>query len=134
MAINFNMKDDNMEAIARLTKLCNLETKNEYRIYGLAQDGNPPLLFSAQESIVNAEQEKAMTGFLATNGIDSAMEDRDTNDKKVYIGLRRDVRNNLELASNLIQTFVYYLENRLELPADFKIENVPSFKTNVKAA
>jgi hypothetical protein len=127
--INFNDKDDNMEAVEKYSKLGKLATKNEYRVYGLAQDGNPPFLFSAQESTVNAEQEKAIIGFLKTNAIDCAMEDCETKDKKVYIGLRRDLRDNPELCGNFIQTFVYFLENRLELSADFKIAGIPSFKT-----
>lgn len=130
--VNFNDQDDNLNAISAASKLNKLETKGEYRVYGLATDGNPPILFSAQESTVNAEQEKAMVGFLTTNGVDAAMEDVKTSDKKVYIGLRRDMRDNIELCANLIQTFIYFLEGRLELPADFKVEGIPSFKTNVK--
>jgi hypothetical protein len=126
--VNFNLKDLNMEAIAKASKLNQLETRNEYRIYGLAQDGNHPVLFSGQESVVNAEQEKTLANFLKTNGIDSAMEDCDTKDRKVYIGLRFDVRQDAELAANLVQTFVYYLEGRLKLPADFKVGSIPTFK------
>jgi hypothetical protein len=129
--VNFNKKDDNMEQIANATGMLNLSTKNEYRIYGLANELNPPILFSAQENIVNAEQEKTIAGFLATNGIDCATEDVEANNNKIYIGLRRDVRNNILLASNLIQTFVYFLEGRVELPIDFKVDGIPSFKTNI---
>ena len=130
--VNFNLKDNNMDEIAKLSHLDSIETTNEYRIYGLMQEGNPPILFSAQESVINAVQEKTMISFLTNNGVDAAMEDCSTADKKVYIGLRRDLRDYPELCSNFVQSFVGFLESRLDLPVDFKIHNIPQFKTNIK--
>ena len=134
MSINFNIKDDNMQEIARFSRLSSTETKNQYRVYGLAEEGNPPVLFSAQENVFNAEQEKALTTFLTNNGIASATEDVDTANKKIYIGLRRDLRNNPEFCANLVQTIVWFLEGRLDSPASFKIPNWSgSFKSNIPA-
>jgi hypothetical protein len=127
--INFNLKDHNMAVIAKLTKLTGLETKNEYRIYGLSQDGNPPLLFSAQESAISSDKEKVIGSFLAVNGIDFAFEDVEQKNKKIYIGIRRDMRNNAEICANFITTFVYYLEGRLNIPDNFKMNGIESFKT-----
>lgn len=125
--LSFNKKDDNMVEIAKESRLANFITKHEYRIYGLEQDNNSPVLFSALDNIINEEQEKTLIGFLATNGISSLMEDIQPNNNKIYIGLRRDLRDNVKLCAALIKTFVYYLEGKMELPIDFKSNNIPSF-------
>lgn len=130
--INFNEKDDNMLIIARLSKLANLETKNDFRIYGLSNEGNWPILISAQENIVSGEQEKQMADFMKINGIESATEDVKPDCTKIYIGLRRDVREHPELCALLLETFVHFIEGRLELQPDFKVGNIPSFKTNAE--
>lgn len=129
--VNFNEKDHNLTNVAALSKLAGVDTKHEYRIYGLAQEGNPPILFSAQEAAISAEQEKTMTTFLANNGVDAAMEDVEANNKKIYIGIRRDMRENPELCARFVETFVYFLEGRLTIPVDFKL-GIQSYKTNVK--
>ena len=130
--VNFNEKDINMSQVAKLSKLVGLDTKHEYRVYGLSDEGNPPILFSAQESAISADQEKTMVSFLATNGVDAAMEDVDSSNKKVYIGFRRDLRDNPEMCARFLETFVHFLEGHLDIPIDFKL-GIPSFKTNVKA-
>ena len=122
--INFNTKDDNMREIAKASKLYGFETKHEYRIYGLQQDGNPPVLFSAQENVITSEHEKTLQSWLKTNKIESAIEDCISTDKKVYIGLRRDLRDNIELCAGLIQTVVNFVEGRLEIPVDYKFADV----------
>lgn len=125
--INFNPKHDNINQIATLSKLVGVETKHEYRVYGLAQEKNPPILFSAQEGCISSEQEKIISSFLGTNGIDSATEDVEANNKKIYIGFRRDMRDNPEVVARLLETFVYYLEGTIDIPTDVKV-GIPSFK------
>ena len=133
MNINVNEKDDNLVEIHREAKFTGMETKNQFRIYGLAQEGNPPVLFSAQEAIINSEQEKAAISFLKSNGIDAEMEEVDTKKRQIYIGLRRDLRQDIKLSALLLQTLVYYFEGRIvDLPPDFKILGIPEYKT-VKA-
>lgn len=125
--VSFNQKDDNMPEIARLSKLAGVDTKNEYRIYGLEQQGNHPVLFSGQESGISAEQEKVLMGFLTANNIDSATEDVESSNKKIFIGIRRDLRDSPEMVARLVETFVWYLEGKLDIPADFKV-GIDSFK------
>jgi hypothetical protein len=132
MSISFNVKDDNMETIRNETKFSNLLTKFEYRIYGLQNDDNPPIKISAQDSLVTSEQEKAITTFLKNSNIQVEFEDCNSNDKKIYIGIRRDIRDHIILSASLIQTIIYFFEGRLELPSDYKISGIPSFAYNEK--
>ena len=130
--IDFKLNDDCMATIAKLTGMMNKPTKNIFRIYGLAYDGNPPILFSVNETILTQAQEKIMADWLTTNGIDCAVEDTELKNKKIYIGLRRDLRNHHDLCSRLIQTFVNFIEGEIDIDPKFKVENIPPFKTGVQ--
>ena len=120
MSVSFNTNHDNMAEILKESKLGSLLTKNEYRCYGLAQESNnPPLLISAQDSMVTLEQEKFLIAFLKKNRIQMETEDVNSSDKKIYIGIRRDLRDHVGMCAALFQTIIYYLEKRVEIPENF---------------
>ena len=124
----FNSKDDNMNEIRLESKLGNLVSRNQYRIYGLTNEDNPPLLISAQDSLVDSKQEKTLTTFLKKNRIQIEFEDTSSNDRKIYIGVRRDLRDSVTMCSCLIQTIVYYLEKRLDsLPENYEFGSPQTF-------
>lgn len=127
MSVSFNTKDDNMAEILKESKLGSLLTKHEYRVYGLGFDQNPPLLISAQDSLVTSEQEKTLTTFLKKNRIQIEFEDVNSSDRKIYIGIRRDLRDHVTLCSSLIQTIIYFLEKRLEIPDGYDFGSPQSY-------
>ncbi len=127
--ISFNLKDYQLSAIRRESKLSNMRTKNEFRVYGLAQQyKNPPILIEAQAAVWENRQEELMElkNFFDSQGLPNQIGiDETIEDQTIFIGLRRDLRDHTLLSTAVLQTIVYQLENRLDLNNEFKVPGIP---------
>lgn len=136
--IDFNTKDYNIPAIKRESKLFNLKTVTEFRVYGLAQKyNNPPILLGCNPNslVIHQHNFSQLKRFFSKRGIPIDMErDRKAEDGKVYIGLRRDLRSHTLLSAAVLQTIVYFLENRLDLDLSFEIPGIPKLVPRATAA
>jgi hypothetical protein len=130
--IEFNEKDYNLKKIRIDSKLFNLLTTYSYRVYGLLQENNPPVLIEFNSNVVDDkfnEKLKIIDKFFEENQIKCISEDSEDGNK-IFIGLRKDIRKHVILCSSILQTIVYGLENRLVIKKGFKIDNVPSLCSN----
>ena len=128
--VKFVEKDFNLPKIKIDTKLFNLRTIRNYSIYGLRQESRPPILITACQSILDTHKNKIQTiiDFFNTNGIRIIIQsDDDKNENEISIGLRKDIRKQVFLASAAIQTIVYCLENKIKLSKKNKIPGIPRF-------
>ena len=129
MAIEFNEKDFQMATIRRESKLFNLQTINNFRIYGLKRTGNVLVHLSYNYDVVDDEFDdrlEKLIAFFHNNGIQFEWESGG-GPERICIGLRRDLRDHTVLTSSILQTIVYCLEGRLDIKPSFKIKGIPKF-------
>ena len=137
--ISFNKQDDKMAEIARSARFFAALTKEDYRIYGLKKNTtNKPILieFSPSSDVYDTIKDNCaiLQKFFAANGIalyfgdlDTSDMDEESTDYKIYIGIRRDIRENVPLAVAILKTIVYFLEGKLVLTATSKLGDIPKF-------
>ena len=134
--VEFNENDFNLVKISSESKLSNLVTRFKYRVYGLKQEGNPPILIEYHYNRVDEgfeERVQALVMFLKTNGGIAMKVYYTANTRGVDIGLRRDLRAVLNrndkpmFASGIISTIIYCLEGRVDLKElqRYKVSVVP---------
>lgn len=133
--IDFNQNDFNLMKIRHETKFGNLVTKQKYRVYGLRQTENPPVLVEYCADDVDEdflERLNALVKYFKSNGIEvETFDGSDT--ERIDVGLRKDLRgieNKHEqplFASSILSTIVYCLEGRIDLKhmAKYKLANIP---------
>jgi hypothetical protein len=126
--VKFNPFDFNLEAIRKESKLFNLRTTHDIRVYGLKNEGNPVIKISVRPTV---RKPLGLCRFLNRQGIHTqavAVANVPAHEPdQIKIGLRRDLRSQLNLCSACLQTIVYYMERRLRLPAEYVIPGVPVF-------
>jgi hypothetical protein len=131
--ISFNTKDFNILRIKRESKLGNLETRYKYRVYGLRNEGNAPILVSVDEDYISADWFSLIRFFKLNNillSVDYENHESDDKDKGlVSIGLRKDLREQPVLAAAILQAIVYHAEKRLVFK-DFSVPGIPKFEIN----
>jgi hypothetical protein len=126
--IDFNENDINMNQIKERGGFSSLKTKLEFRVFGLAQDDNPPIGINYNMDKRPSNQiEDEITNFFRNNGLELAFDHKD--DEKIHIGLRRDVRENVDLSVALLKTIILNLDGGLELDNSFKIPGLNKFVT-----
>lgn len=135
--IEFIQNDTNLPKIRQESKLFNFVTRYKYRVYGLRQRDNPPILIEYHYDRVDEhfdEKLEAVVAFLKANGIEvNTYCEAETN--RVDIGMRKDLRVFVNknkkpmLASAVIQTIIYTLEGRTDIEQlkKYKIAIAPSF-------
>lgn len=128
--ISFNKKDDKIAEIAIQSQIIGILTNEDYRVYGLRLEGNPPVLleYSGNSDVYGAlsRGSKRLEYFFDRLGIQLDHEILDETeeinesgaDYKVYIGLRRDIRDNVPLACAILKTIVFHLEDKLKIDED----------------
>lgn len=124
--ITYNKEDFNLKEIEGTIKdFSRLRTKSSYYIYGLTQAGNAPLFISRNSEECDEKMEEKITKlreWLTANGIQT---EADFNTRKtIQIGLRRDLRTNLNYSAALIKTIVAFLEGALTLKDSFKLPKI----------
>lgn len=133
--ITYNRKDFNLPEIEEINGEFNLfRTEYLYYIYGLKQEDNPPILFTQNYNARPSHIDLNKIGdWLKAQGIDCGCEepgyDEDST-RRVYIGLRKDVRSNLAFSAALIKTFVGFFEGALELTPGFKLPKITFKKSS----
>jgi hypothetical protein len=136
--ISFNKKDDKMSEIAKQSQISGAVTKEDYRVYGLRNENNAPILieYSSNSDVYNEVYRKCcmLRTFFNRHGI--ALEhaeiehEEDNTDYKIYIGIRRDIRNDAPLACAILKTIVYYLDDKLKIEDNSTVGVLPRFIVN----
>jgi hypothetical protein len=126
--ISFNTDDTNMLAIANKATLFDLMGRFGYRVYGLKQEARPLIQISVGKWY-KGDRLTQIRAFLKRNGLPCEITvNRLKKNRVFHIGLRRDLREFVPLSARVIQTIVYFLEEKIELKPSFRIENLPKFK------
>ena len=130
--IDFNENDYNLVKIRRESKLFNLVTKHEFRVYGLRQSGNPLIWieYNRYDQRISSLILSKLQDFFTKNNINIEFERRNDEEYVVNIGLRRDLREHVVLSSAIIQTIIYALEGKLDLDSSQVIPGIPKFATS----
>lgn len=126
--IKFKENDFYLSDIKREAKIATLAVQKSYRIFGLKNDNNPPLLLRINRQNIPEDRVALLVRVFKNSGLEVHCY-RDY-DKGIAIGIRRDVREDVPYTSALIQTIIYYLEGRIDLPKDFVLPSKNKFKTN----
>lgn len=112
----FFSNDTNLTKIEKTSKLDKFKCTNYYRVYGLAQKDNPPVLISYQ-TLPNGKTEGELKRLLKKQGIPVEFEKLKYDN--LTIGLRLDLRWNFGIAAAVANTIVGFLENKLKINDDF---------------
>ncbi len=129
--VTFNTNDFNIDKVETLAKINKFKTAYDYRIYGMREDDdNPIVLIEYNPELFIGEignfHKNALITFFRGNGIELRFHDEPKeNNQKFWIGLRYDLRKDITISANIIQTIVYFLEGKLDLDAAFKIPSIP---------
>lgn len=131
--IEYNRNDYNVDEIEDLAKISKLKTRADYRVYGLLEDKNPPVLiefnFNLFNNIIGNYHRANLCRFFKYNGIRVRFtDDANTNKNLIWIGLRKDLRDDVQIATACVQTIVFYLEGKLNLEDSYKIPGIPSIR------
>lgn len=115
--INYNQKDFNLPEISKMNDLNNYRLKYNYRIYGLKQEDNPPILIEINPRLITVDNTKinSLVKFLVNKGVSTKFANCAGDKAKIYVGLRYDVRKNRELSNKIICTIIHAIENNIDL-------------------
>jgi hypothetical protein len=113
MSIYFTY-DYNCQPIEKFSGIGNLKTSRYYRVYGLRQEENPPVLLEFK-TLPEGKDFPTIKKILKRNGIESMhiIEKYDTD--SISIGLRKDLRNHISLSAAIVNTIIGYLEGKMNL-------------------
>ena len=139
--ISFDLECKKLVKIRKESKLANLCTKREYRvgshlgsIYGAL---TVRIELPEQAPSLKRRADK-IAGFLSLSGVPTLVVVRLTPEKEydweedpepephIEITLRPRLCQKIVLASAVLSTIVYYLENRLQLPAGYRLPPIPT--------
>ncbi len=110
--------DTHLNKIEPASRLDRFKTENFYRIYGLKQENNPPVLISYFKTLPNGKTEKEVKQLLRPYGIPVVFEELKWDN--LTIGLRKDLREHIFLAGAVVNLIVGFLENKIG-PKRFKL-------------
>jgi len=128
MSINYNKKDYHLPEIFQATGLDGKKTRNEYRLYGLSNEGNPAVLLEYRGGFDPKVLQPVMD-FLNSNKISCKISAAQDGKRHVYIGLRYDIRDKQpDLAVKIVKTIIYHCEGLLEKANFSKKIKIRSFK------
>ena len=119
MEIDFNTNDFNIVKIRRRSKLNDFEAEGNYRVFGLMDAGNPTITIQVPYKQVN--RAKTLKKFFEKNNVCCHISAGET----TRIGLRKDLRRDVNLAAAILQTIIYFLERRLTLPKKTELPGIP---------
>jgi len=133
--VEFNENDFNLVKIRNESKLGNLVTRFKYRVYGLKQGNNPPVMIEYHYDRVDEgfdERVEALRAFLKANDVTLDV-DNHADTKGIDVGVRKDLRAVLNknkkpmFAAGIVSTIIYCLEGRIDLTEiqRYKISVVP---------
>ncbi len=115
MKVFFN-NDTHLTRIEKISKLDRLKTVNWYRVFGLKQENNPPMIIEYKE-LPAGKTEKEIKSIMKKRGIPVVFDKKNYGD--VAIGLRKDLRDHNFLAAAALNLLIGYLENKLTIKKEF---------------
>jgi hypothetical protein len=140
--ISFDLEFDKLAQIRKESKLANLRTKRDYRVFSIAP------IFERTDWVIRVDvpdhalavkrRAEKIAGFLSLNGVPAMIQVRPTPEREydweedpepephITITLRPRLCRKIVLASAVLSTIVYYLENRLQLPAGYRLPPIPT--------
>lgn len=117
--VKFNNNDFNLYLIKKESRLENVKTKHEYKIYGVKKEaGNPLIWLEFPDTSFFWQDSNILYNFFLFNKISL---EKDSSSSIVKIGLRHDLREHVVLSACIVQTIVYTFEKRLILSEDYLI-------------
>lgn len=141
--ISFDLEYDKLVKIRKESKLANLRTKREYRVknhvgyvYGAMMGWLVRLELPDQAPALKRRADK-IAGFLWLNGVRAVVVVRESPEREydweddpepephISIILRPRLCQKIVLASAVLATIIYYMENRLQLPAGYRLPPIP---------
>ncbi len=139
MPISFNKEDYNISKIKFESRLSNLKTKLNYRVYGLKEgrmlEIDYPVSFW-KGSFANAI--RYLEDFQVRNKFTVSWNDYDDSnikleEKFVKIGIHKNLRENIPMSVSILQTFIYGFEGRInwENHKKYVIGGLPEIKTDI---
>lgn len=117
--------DTHLVKIEKFSKITDMKTKRYYRVYGLKNEDQPPVLIEYLTMPAN-KTEKEIRGFLRRNGFPVEFTHpkyRKSDD--IEIGLRLDVREHLYLSAAIVNSLIGYFENKVNLPTSPSSFGIP---------
>ena len=82
--------------------------------------------------LVSTDKFDFLTHLFNQNKIETKFEILNEERDKIYIGLRRDLREFPEFCAKLLQTIIFYLEGNLKIRKNNKIPKIPKLQKIVK--
>ena len=123
--VRFNAKDYRMLDIMRESKLNTVKTKHNFLVYGNRNNcGALPvelMVAKGNQRLHTAAHKIAL--ILTQNGVPAHVK----SGRRNMIGLRMDVRSDLEYVCSLIKMIVHYMEGNLQVPDGYKIPYTKNF-------
>jgi len=140
--ISFDLECDKLVKIRKESKLANLRTKLDYRVFSIAP------IFERTDWVIRVDvpdralavkrRADKIAGFLSLNGVPTMIQVRPTPERQydweddlkpephITITLRPRLAGKIVLASAVLATIIYYMENRLQLPAGYRLPPIPA--------
>lgn len=136
MSISFNTDGHNIEAIQAESRLANMLTKYRYLVYGLVDDGDSePIMIKAGRQVPLPALQGLQALFVFNHAPMSISHfKKPRSDFKVYIGLRRDLRDQIALCGAILQTIVYSVEGRTVIDplVAYTLPGIPKMRSKRK--
>jgi len=123
----FKECDYNLTKIRELSGLGDLKTKREYGVYGLKQQNNPLMILNLKPNVFRHPRNQ-LKRFFRDHGLYLRVGREIPRDVHAAIGLRRDLRGDVPLASACLQTIIYYLEGKMGLPDGLVLSGIQKFE------
>lgn len=114
MSIYFSL-DTNCSKIEKASGLKDFKTENYYRIYGLRQEDNPPILLEIKD-VPKDKDIAILRRMLARNGI-QLIHQPEKWGHSISIGIRYDLRCHVALAAGAVNMIIGYLEGKMTFGA-----------------
>jgi len=145
--IKFNEKDVGLAEISKATGLGGMATKFQYRVYGLKDTPQRPMIwihYPLNHSCDSLDEILSCSAFFTNNGISTVADPigagsiasngeippvggsmselvRSETYPTIYIGLSRAIRSDTDLCGKLLRTAIYAIEGRLgQTPAELE--------------
>jgi hypothetical protein len=115
--ISFNEKDFFITTIKQASGLDRMHTKRYYRIHGL-KSSNPKSIHIKYSSETLpytkvADITETFRKHLPKQIFDKLCFESVTDRKKIFIGLHKDIRENIKLSAAILKTIIFIIEERI---------------------
>lgn len=136
--IDHNKEHAGLTNLVTYVEMLDKKISNNYRVYGLKKVDvkskrlNPLILVEFNKGHVNPEKLAKLSEFFKDNNIHFHAQELNDNKGIIYIGLRRDFREDKELCASALKTLIYHFEDKLEITPGVKLKNIPTFEMKIE--